>query len=86
MRFEKLNESVDPMIQKIGDLILSSGKSLMDLRTPLQTLFPKRDIDFSFSPEAHYMIKYKGKKIIIINKKYVDDADLEVSDYAIGYM
>lgn len=76
--------STDPIIEKIGDIV-KTGKNLVDLRKPLEQIFNKKDIDFSFMPVAHFRIKYKGKVIVIVNKKYADDIDLEVDDIAIGY-
>jgi len=75
---------VDPIIQQIGKLI--KGKKLVDLRGPLETMFPKKAIDFTFMGGAHFTIKYKGKKIVLVNKKYVDDPELVVDDIAIGYI
>lgn len=74
--------ATDEIFKKIEEEI--KGKSLMNLK--LETIFPKKDISFSFSPEAHYQIKYKGKTIVIVNKKYADDAELIVGEMAIGYL
>jgi len=79
-----LKEAVDSTIKEIGEIV--KGKSLMSLRDPLSAKFGKRNVDFSHAGAAHFQIKYKGKKIIIVNKKYVDDAELIVGDLAIGYM
>ena len=66
---------------------LAEGKNLVDMRKPLETLFKPKDIDFSFSPVAHFYIKQGGKKIIIVNKQYAegDEATIIVGDIAIGY-
>ena len=76
--------AVDPILKKIEEAI--QGKSLMSLRSVLEPMFGKRNVDFSHAGAAHFQIKHKGKKIIIVNKKYVDDAELVVGDLAIGYM
>lgn len=86
---KELNEATDMTIQKVADVIqnaINQGISLMGMRKELEKIFNKRDIDFSFSPQAHFTIKVKGKQIVIINKAYVDDADAIVGDYAIGYL
>jgi hypothetical protein len=85
----ELNESTDATIQKVVKVVedaIKQGKTLMSMRGALESIFKKKDIDFSFSPQAHFMIKDKNKKIVIINKAYVDDADATVGDYAIGYI
>jgi hypothetical protein len=75
--------ALDPIIKRIGDLV--KGKKLVDLRKPLETIFPKKAIDFSFEVGGHFTVKYKGKTIILVNKKYADDPDLVVDDIAIGF-
>ena len=75
--------AMDEIFKKMETAI--KGQSLMNLRKSLESIFPKKDIDFSYSPEAHYKIKYKGKNIIIVNKKYAEDAELIITDMAIGY-
>jgi len=72
------------VISKIAEII-ESGKSLMDLRKPLESIFPAKDIDFVLSPVAHYRIKDGKKTLIIVNKKYADDAEQVVGELAIGY-
>jgi len=59
----------------------------VDLRKPIEGIFAKKDIEFSFSPVPHFYIKHGGKKIIIVNKKYAegDEATIVVDDIAIGY-
>ena len=76
--------AVEPVIQQIGDIIKNNNLKLVDLRKHLETIFKKNDIDFNLSPVPHFRIKYKGKIIEIVNKKYADDIDLEVNDIAIG--
>jgi len=74
----------DPVIQQVGDAI--KGKSLMDLRPVLEKIFPKKDIDFTHVGASHFRIKYKGKTLMIVNKKYVDGKpELIVDELAIGY-
>lgn len=77
-------EATDPDIQKIANLI-TSGKKLMDLRKPMENIFPKKNIDFAMEPVAHFRIKTKKGTLIIVNKKYADDSDMVVGDLAIGY-
>ncbi len=72
-------------VQRVADLIKETGKSMMDLRKPLETIFKKKDIDFVFSPVAHFRIKDGGKTLIIVNKKYADEAEATVGELAIGY-
>lgn len=75
---------IDPIVQKIADHIESSGDSLVGLRPYLETLFPKKSIDFSFSGAPHFTIKTKQGTIVIVNKKYADDEDIIVGELAIG--
>jgi|TARA_R100000049_G_C1953290_1_gene103235 hypothetical protein len=82
---ELLDQLNEGEIQQIADLVKSSGKKLVDLRTPLATIFKKNDIDFVFSPVAHFRIKSKGKTIVLVNKKYADKAEEIVGDIAIGF-
>jgi len=77
-----LNEGED-VIQKVADI--AKGKTLMNLRTPLQSIFKKKDIDFVMNPIAHFRIKVGGKTLVIVNKKYADGAEQVVGDIAIGY-
>lgn len=79
---QKLNE-VDDVIQQIGNI--ANVKDMMSMRKDLEKIFNKKSIDFALSPIAHWRIKHNGKTIIIVNKKYADDADLTVGPYAIGY-
>jgi len=80
----KQSVSIDPIIQQVGDAI--KGQSLMSLRPVLEKIFPKKDIDFSHVGASHFRIKYKGKILMIVNKKYVDGKpDLIVDNLAIGY-
>lgn len=80
----KEEEGGDPEILKIKNLIVS-GKKLMDLRKPMENIFPKKDIDFAMEPVAHFRIKTKKGTLIIVNKKYADDSDMIVGELAIGY-
>jgi len=83
-QFQNIFEgSVDPTISKIASTV--SGKNIVDMRKPLESIFTKKDIDFVFSPVPHFRIKHKGKTIVIVNKKYADDAELIQGDVAIGY-
>lgn len=82
---ELSENSKDPLLNKIADVV--KGKKLVDIRPDLEKIFKKQDINFSFSPYAHYSIRSQGKSITIINKKYVDidDSVVVVDDIAIGY-
>lgn len=80
----KIEEATDN-IQKIGDIVKETNKKLVDLRPFLEKIFKKKDIDFVFSPVAHFRIKEGKNTIVIVNKKYADDAELIVNDIAIGY-
>jgi len=79
-----LTEASDPKLDAIAKAI--KGKSLMSLRDPLNKMFKKKDVDYVNSPMPMFIIKSGGKKIVIANKKYADDADMIVGDLAIGYM
>ena len=83
----QLNESADPILQKVADVIKANPKAgLMGLRTPFEKIFKKKDIDFTMMGGAHFRIKHKGKTIIVVNKSNVDEADMIVGELAIGYM
>jgi len=75
--------AADATIKQIGELV--KGKKLVDLRKPLEGMFPKKSINFAFEGGAHYTIKHKGKTILIVNEKYADNPDLVVDGIAIGY-
>lgn len=85
---QQLDEGVDPVIKQIGDIVKANQDAgLMGLRDPLEKVFKKKDIDFTMAGAAHFQIKVKGnKKVMIVNKKYVNGADLVVGELAIGYM
>jgi len=73
----------DDILNKIGDIAKTT--KLVSMRKPLEQIFKKRDIDFSFQPVPHFRINYKGKTILIVNKKYADEAELVIGSTAIGY-
>jgi len=75
----------DATIDKVATVITNSGKQLMSMRKPLESMFKKKDIDFVLSPIAHFRIKLGGRTLIIVNKKYADAAEKIVGDYAIGF-
>jgi hypothetical protein len=81
------SDSNDTALQSIADIV-RNGVKLVSMRPYLEKLFPKKDIDFSYEGAPHYTIKMgkTGKSIMIVNKKYVDDAELVVEDVAIGYL
>jgi len=78
-----VTETADPIINKIG--AIAKTTSLVAMRKELEKIFKKRDIDFVMNPIAHFRIKSGGKTIMIVNKKYADNAELIVGDLAIGY-
>jgi hypothetical protein len=82
----KQNESVnegkyDGMLDVIEDLV-SKAKSFMDVGNQLK----KHKVKYSFSTSMIPMYKLDKLPIVIVNKKYVDKADREVGDIAIGLM
>lgn len=71
-------------MQKIVSAV--EGKEMMGMRSSLEKIIPKKNIDFSFDPVPHFRIQIKGKETIIIaNKKYVDNAEIIFGEYGIGY-
>ena len=81
---ESIKEAADPILTKIGKI--AKTKPLVQMGDDLDALFGEKNVSASYSPQFHFRIKYKGKTIMVINKKYVDDAELIVSDKAIGYL
>ena len=86
---EKPTEVLDDIqesdnISKVVDIIKKEG-NMMSLRTPLEGVFKKKDIDFVMSPVAHFRIKDNGKTLIIVNKKYADKAEATEGELAVGY-
>lgn len=81
-----LNES-DESIQKIADIL--KKKSLLSAGSEFEKTFGKKNVQTLGGdmplPPVYYKIKVGGKSIIVVNKKYVDGADLIVGDIAIGY-
>ncbi len=71
-------------IQSVAKII-KDEQSLMSLRTSLEGIFKSKDIDFVLSPVAHYRISDNGKILVIVNKKYADEAEMVVGELAIGY-
>ena len=79
---EKVNEGkYDGMLDVIEDLV-SKAKSFMDVGNQLK----KHKVKYSFSTSMIPMYKLDKLPIAIVNKKYVDKADREVGDIAIGLM
>lgn len=64
---------------------LSLGHTLMSVGHGLKEFFGKNNVNFSLSPMAYYRITINGKVIIIVNKKYAEEAELIVNNIAIGY-
>jgi len=71
----------DGMLDVIEDLV-SKAKSFMDVGNQLK----KHRVKYSFSTSMIPMYKLDKLPIAIVNKKYVDKADREVGDIAIGLM
>ena len=78
-----LEEGIDSTIQKVADV--AKGKTLVNLRKDLEGIFKKKEIDFVMSPIPHFRIKFGGKTLVLVNKKYADDAEIIVGEIAIGY-
>ena len=75
----------DKTLEEIGKAI--EGTVLTSVGPILDKMFGSKNVTGSFSPQYHYMIKHKGKKIVLISKNYVTDAELIVDDkIAVGYM
>ena len=82
MKKESVNEGkYDGMLDVIEDLV-SKAKSFMDVGNQLK----KHKVKYSFSTSMIPMYKLDKLPIAIVNKKYVDKADREVGDIAIGLM
>jgi hypothetical protein len=86
IKLHRKNESVnegkyDGMLDVIEDLV-GKAKSFMDVGNQLK----KQKIKYSFSTSMIPMYKLDKLPIAIVNKKYVDKADREVGDIAIGLM
>lgn len=64
---------------------LGAGKfGFMDLRKPLSAIGPRLKVDFAFSPVPHYMIKNKGRTIVITNVKNAEDWDFQAGNFVMG--
>lgn len=63
---------------------VEAASSFMDVGKELKS----RGIKYEFSTKVFpiYTIRERGKMIVVINKKYVDGADVIVGDIAIGEM
>jgi hypothetical protein len=83
---EKKNEELDDNISKVA-AIIKSGVSLMSMRSHLEKIFSKKDIDFAMGDgmPAHFRIKTKKGTLIIASKSVVDDPELVVGNLAVGY-
>ena len=91
---KKITESVVTEAKNDGNLdtiadyvkqVLDDGKSFMDIGKKLKGSYK---YDFSTGMMPMYIIPVSGNKIVIINKKYVENgqADRVVGDIAIGLM
>jgi hypothetical protein len=91
---KKITESVVTEAKNDGNLdtiadyvkqVLDDGKSFMDIGKKLKGAYK---YDFSTGMMPMYIIPVSGNKIVIINKKYVENgqADRVVGDIAIGLM
>lgn len=83
-----LEKTNDKYIQQILDVFESKPNvTLMNMRDSLNEIFGKKSVDFVTSPLPAWFIKIGSKTLIIINKKYTDDADAILNNkYAIGYL
>lgn len=82
---ENILESTDKTIAKVVSAIKNAPGGMFDLKEPLKKAGFKKP-EYSSSPVPNWMIKDGNKVIVIANKKYADDADAVVGDYAVGYM
>jgi hypothetical protein len=71
----------DGMLDVIEDLV-SKASSFMDVGNQLK----KHKVKYSFSTSMMPIYRLDKLPIVIVNKKYVDKADREVGDIAIGLM
>ena len=79
---ESLNEGkYDGMLDVIEDLV-SKASSFMDVGNQLK----KHKVKYSFSTSMMPIYRLDKLPIAIVNKRYVDKADREVGDIAIGLM
>ena len=79
---ETVNEGkYDGMLDVIEDLV-SKASSFMDVGNQLK----KHKVKYSFSTSMMPIYKLDKLPIAIVNKRYVDKADREVGDIAIGLM
>jgi hypothetical protein len=79
---EKVNEGkYDGMLDVIEDLV-SKASSFMDVGNQLK----KHKVKYSFSTSMMPIYRLDKLPIAIVNKRYVDKADREVGDIAIGLM
>ena len=84
--YTEIGAQVMNNIEKVAKVITDNPSSaLMGLRTHLETIFSKRDIDFSFDPVPHFRIKVHEGIILIVNKKYVDNPKTIIGEIAIDY-
>lgn len=72
------------ILNKVKDAV--DGMKLVDMRKPLENLFGKKNVGFSFSPFPNFMIKDRVGTIVLVNKKYVDDPDVLSGEVAIGIL
>ncbi len=79
-------KAADPQLEKVAKVV--EGKNFVDMREPLEALFGKKSVSFSFEPVAHFVITSGGKKILLVNEQYAEDSEKElvVGTTAIGFM
>jgi len=85
---EVLKESTESeALTKIGDIV--KRKKLMGARGELEKTFGKKNVKSLGGdppmPPVYYEVTVGKRKIVVVNKRYVDGADLEIGDIAIGY-
>ena len=91
---KELLESLDPLIEADTDLdkvvkVVKGVKGLFDLEDALRKAGFKKVNTSVADPPMPAMVTVvsgKGKKIVIVNKKYVDKPDEVVGDLAIGFL
>jgi Zn finger protein HypA/HybF involved in hydrogenase expression len=71
-------------LKDIGDAI--KGKSFFDLVSVLKKVPGVTDVKSMTEPFPAYFVTLNGKALVVVNRDYVDEPDLVVGKYAIGYV
>ncbi len=78
-----VNEAIsDSDLEAVKEVIRNN--KFLELREPLTKLGFK--VDFMYEPHTMYTAKKSGQTLVIINKKYVEDADFVHGEIAMGFM